>query len=185
MSANVVPQVWTLWAAAGLFLVFGVKMLQEAFHMSPSHMADEMREAEEEIEEDDSMHDPNAPVSLESLEEGRSAVSSEPRGRLENSLARSRASSPAPGMRGASPHARRASNSLDVGALKESDVVSRAREGCRNFVQLCTNPVFAQAFVLTFLGEWGDRSQIATIAMGAAHVSHADVEDICMCADQL
>ena len=31
-------------------------------------------------------------------------------------------------------------------------------------------PVFVQAFVLTFLGEWGDRSQIATIALGAAHV---------------
>ena len=31
-------------------------------------------------------------------------------------------------------------------------------------------PVFVQAFVLTFIGEWGDRSQIATIALAAAHV---------------
>ena len=44
------------------------------------------------------------------------------------------------------------------------------REGARNFFSLLLGPVFVQAFVLTFLGEWGDRSQIATIALGAAHV---------------
>ncbi|KAH6904706.1 vacuole protein [Coprinopsis sp. MPI-PUGE-AT-0042] len=42
-------------------------------------------------------------------------------------------------------------------------------EGARNFCSLVLGPVFVQAFVLTFLGEWGDRSQIATIALGAAH----------------
>lgn len=42
-------------------------------------------------------------------------------------------------------------------------------EGTRNFCNLFLGPVFVQAFVLTFLGEWGDRSQIATIALGATH----------------
>lgn len=44
-------------------------------------------------------------------------------------------------------------------------------EGARNFCNLLLGPVFVQSFVLTFLGEWGDRSQISTIALGAAHVS--------------
>jgi len=42
-------------------------------------------------------------------------------------------------------------------------------EGARNFCSLLLGPVFVQSFILTFLGEWGDRSQISTIALGAAH----------------
>ena len=31
------------------------------------------------------------------------------------------------------------------------------------------SPIFLQAFLMTFLAEWGDRSQIATIALAAEH----------------
>lgn len=44
-------------------------------------------------------------------------------------------------------------------------------EKTKKLLGMMGSPVFAQAFVLTFLGEWGDRSQIATIALAAAHVS--------------
>ncbi|KAK9827359.1 hypothetical protein WJX81_000872 [Elliptochloris bilobata] len=36
------------------------------------------------------------------------------------------------------------------------------------FAQFCT-PVFLEALILTFLGEWGDRSQIATITLAAVY----------------
>jgi len=67
---------------------------------------------------------------------------------------------------------------VEEGGKRSSSPNSRPRnlptrslkEGARNFCSLFFGPVFVQAFILTFLGEWGDRSQIATIALGAAHV---------------
>lgn len=44
------------------------------------------------------------------------------------------------------------------------------REGARNLCGLLLSPVFSQAFLLSFLGEWGDRSQISTMALAATHV---------------
>lgn len=54
----------------------------------------------------------------------------------------------------------------------ESDKASRARdlkdlEKRSNAIERCArmvfSPIFVKAFTLTFLAEWGDRSQIATI----------------------
>lgn len=40
-------------------------------------------------------------------------------------------------------------------------------QNIENLASFVLSPVFIQVFVMTFLGEWGDRSQIATIAMAA------------------
>ncbi|KAI8890020.1 UPF0016-domain-containing protein [Backusella circina FSU 941] len=45
----------------------------------------------------------------------------------------------------------------------------KKKNGFINLMQLVFSPVFVQTFVLTFLGEWGDRSQISTIALAAAN----------------
>ncbi|ORZ27827.1 hypothetical protein BCR41DRAFT_299266 [Lobosporangium transversale] len=62
------------------------------------------------------------------------------------------------------------------GNAQDNDVAppktrSRKQEssGLINLFQLLFSPVFVQTFVMTFLAEWGDRSQIATIALAAAH----------------
>lgn len=50
------------------------------------------------------------------------------------------------------------------GELREAaSKEGRPRHGLARFL----SPVLAQTFVMTFLAEWGDRSQIATITMGA------------------
>ncbi|KZP17199.1 UPF0016-domain-containing protein [Athelia psychrophila] len=136
---TLIPKRWTQVAAAGLFLVFGAKMILEARAMKSGNakIQEEMREAEEEIEGDDAGHDGTgavaangAAIPLEEMEEG-----------------------------GGRAHKR----TLSQGAAKGWG------EGARNFCSFFLGPVFVQAFILTFLGEWGDRSQIATIALGAAH----------------
>ncbi|KAK9448656.1 uncharacterized protein V1518DRAFT_427805 [Limtongia smithiae] len=43
----------------------------------------------------------------------------------------------------------------------------RKWDGLFNLFALFLSPIWIQTFVMTFLGEWGDRSQIATIAMAA------------------
>ncbi|GAA5809987.1 hypothetical protein MFLAVUS_003402 [Mucor flavus] len=55
------------------------------------------------------------------------------------------------------------------GAASTASKPERAKEGLMNLMQLVFSPVFVQTFVLTFLGEWGDRSQISTIALAAAN----------------
>lgn len=131
---TLIPRTWTQMAAAMLFLIFGLKMADEARRMKGNagseKMREEMREAEEEIAEDN-----GEDVPMEVLEEGKGEIFS---------------SSPSP---------------------PKSAKKSAWIEGARNFSSMVFGPVFVQAFVLTFLGEWGDRSQIATIALGASHVS--------------
>ncbi|KAJ7771796.1 hypothetical protein B0H16DRAFT_1364567 [Mycena metata] len=130
---TLIPKKWTQVAAAGLFLVFGVKMLMEGRAMKAGNdkIREEMKEAEEEIEGDDAVHEGNgqASIPLEDLEAGTVGHRS-----------------PVP-----------------------VNKTHSLTESARNFCSFFLGPVFVQAFVLTFLGEWGDRSQIATIALGAAH----------------
>lgn len=132
-----------------------------------SHIQEEMREVEEEIEEDDGLQDGTAGmrngnvIPLEALEEGGPSTSI--------TTAYPRPASPSPGKpRSPSISVNRRRNSL---SMKTANKGADLKQSVRNALQLVTNPVFAQAFVLTFLGEWGDRSQIATIALGGAHVS--------------
>lgn len=147
-------------------------MLQEAFSMTSgsSHIQDEMREVEEELEEDSAVHDSHnargSTIPLESIEAGTNTRS--PRGstsRLE------RSASPRPSRSGPPSIHFPLSGGNNVGPLEKGKHWTVVlKEKIRTTLQITTNPVFAQAFVLTFLGEWGDRSQITTIAMAGAHV---------------
>lgn len=143
----------TNFAAAGLFLVFGVKMLIEARGISPDEgVSEEMKEVEMELEEKEHQqrrqtrrHSSISPYALES---GRGGI-----GRKHTN---SRLPSPPD-----SPGSSRESSPTRQSAVKN------AMNGINNLCSLLLSPAWVQTFVMTFLGEWGDRSQIATIAMAA------------------
>jgi putative Ca2+/H+ antiporter (TMEM165/GDT1 family) len=63
---------------------------------------------------------------------------------------------------------------LKVEGKRDDDATSRSQKSQKrggkqqqSFLSKVLSPVFLEAFTLTFLGEWGDRSQIATIGLAA------------------
>ena len=136
-------------AAALLFLVFGAKLLRDGARMDPADgVGDEMKEVEAELAQTEHRmrrgsarrRSAGGPRALEAgLRVGRS--------RSGGSGPRSASASPSP-----SPERRRGAGLL---------------AGAQNLAALLLSPAWVQTFAMTFLGEWGDRSQIATIAMAA------------------
>ena len=152
---TLIPKSFTKMLAAGLFLVFGLKMLKEGREMSADEgVGEEMKEVEMELEEKEQQHLNRRRSSLATaatLEAGRAGGQREPRSvnRVPSppesiSSSSSRASSPSP-----------------------TGFCSSIIVGLHNLLSLLLSPAWVQTFAMTFLGEWGDRSQIATIAMAA------------------
>ena len=154
---TLIPKSVTNYLAAGLFLVFGVKMLLEARNISPDEgVSEEMKEVEQELEEKE--HEARrrdrrrSSISPYVLESGRGGIR---KGRSENGRLPSPPDSPL------SEASSRSSSPLRQSTIKN------AVAGVNNLFSLLLSPAWVQTFVMTFLGEWGDRSQIATIAMAA------------------
>jgi putative Ca2+/H+ antiporter (TMEM165/GDT1 family) len=151
---TLLPKRLTSFLAAGLFLIFGGKLLREGMAMSPDEGVDgELQEVEQELEEKESQARRQArrrsSISPYALEMGLGSRKSRSQSRFQ-APPRSPSSSP----EGRSPSPRR---STLVNFL----------QGLNNLLSLLLSPAWVQTFVMTFLGEWGDRSQIATIAMAA------------------
>jgi putative Ca2+/H+ antiporter (TMEM165/GDT1 family) len=156
---TLIPERLTHFAAAILFLIFGAKLLREGLAMSPDEgVGEEMKEVEMELEEKEHhMARRNSrrssQISPYVLEAGQAPKSS--RGRRSRSDSRLPAPPRSPS---SSPSRSPSPNRTSLAAMIE---------GISNLFSLLLSPVWVQTFVMTFLAEWGDRSQIATIAMAA------------------
>jgi putative Ca2+/H+ antiporter (TMEM165/GDT1 family) len=150
---TILPKRLTGFAAAVLFFVFGAKLLREGLAMAPDEgVGEEMREVEQELEEKEQemrrfkRRGSVSPYVLESGRMGRLRSSSSTLPRPPRSPSNSPSPPPSPGSR-----------------VTASSILS----GLNNLCSLLLSPAWVQTFIMTFLGEWGDRSQIATIAMAA------------------
>lgn len=151
---TLIPKRFTSFLAAGLFLVFGVRLLREGMAMDPNEgVSAEMQEVEMELQEKEH----------QALKQGRRRSSITPYA-MEGGFGRSRKSRsqsrfPTPPR---SPSTSPARSPSPRGGL-----FGNVGSGMSNLFSLLLSPAWVQTFVMTFLGEWGDRSQIATIAMAA------------------
>ncbi|KIH87437.1 hypothetical protein SPBR_04812 [Sporothrix brasiliensis 5110] len=170
-----IPKRVTNFLAAGLFLAFGGKLLREGLAMGAHEgVGAEMQEVEMELAEKEHLARENGRrssragtggvLSPDMLEMGLGGAGAS-NGRLPRSQSRfstpnhSASSSLSPprgrGSWGGSANSGFASSMKTLGS------------GLSNLATLLLSPAWVQTFVMTFLGEWGDRSQIATIAMAA------------------
>ncbi|KAL9046817.1 MAG: hypothetical protein Q9214_000444, partial [Letrouitia sp. 1 TL-2023] len=153
---TLIPKRYTNLLAAVLFLAFGAKMLREGFAIPREQgVSEEMKEVEMELEEKEEM--------ARKLGRRRSSITPYmlETGRINSRKPRSKPRLPAPpDSPPSSPDSRSPSPSRTSG-------FTNALAGINNLFSLLLSPAWVQTFVMTFLGEWGDRSQIATIAMAA------------------
>ncbi|KAL1870385.1 GCR1-dependent translation factor 1 [Paecilomyces lecythidis] len=154
---TLIPKSFTNFLAALLFLVFGAKMLKEAREMSPDEgVSEEMKEVEMELEEKEQQQNQmsrrRSSISPYALEAGRVG------GRRKSRSSAHRLPSPPD-----SPSSSSSRSSSPAPSASWRNVLV----GFNNLFSFLLTPAWVQTFVMTFLGEWGDRSQIATIAMAA------------------
>lgn len=130
-------------------------MVREGYRISPDQgVTEEMKEVELELEEKEEMarrmgrrRSSHTPYMLEA-------------GLVNSRKSRSNSRLPTPDSPPSSSDSRSPSPSRGSGAMN-------ALAGVNNLFSLLLSPAWVQTFIMTFLGEWGDRSQIATIAMAA------------------
>ncbi|XP_042225342.1 transmembrane protein 165-like isoform X7 [Homarus americanus] len=153
-----IPRVYTFYASSVLFAIFGLKMLREGWKMKPDEGQEELEEVQSDLRrrEDDYRHG--------SVEEG--AVTYTPDSRESGeAMCKQDSKEGEVALKQESPKDGEVMFPREGRSLEESGAGSR--RGGRKRVFVLQSRIFLQAFTMTFLAEWGDRSQIATVVMAA------------------
>ncbi|KAK8736978.1 hypothetical protein OTU49_004750 [Cherax quadricarinatus] len=153
-----IPRTYTFYASTALFAIFGLKMLRDGWKMKPDEGQEELEEVQSDLrrrEENyrrDSVDEAAVVYTPESRDDSEAAFKRETARDSEITFQRDLDES----LTGS----RRSVRSVEEG-------VAGTRQGRRRQLLFVISRVFFQAFTMTFLAEWGDRSQIATVVMAA------------------
>lgn len=154
----VLPRKYTHFASAVLFLYFGGVLLKDAMEKGEGP-SEELQEVEEELNHKEEGTEPNDDDDAE-------------RGDTEQGTPKKRAAACVQSPGGPELDKERGTNASSVAAfwsLVQRDPATALKQVLLfcNLAERKNIAVFSQAFTLTFLAEWGDRSQIATIALAS------------------
>lgn len=149
LTTNVIPKSFTHYISIILFLVFGIRMLWEAKNMSGDEGQEEYKEVEKSLEEKRLNTDTTSMSDTSPMVPSSDTVS------VSSNLSIDALSKdPETGL----IHV--AQSSISSAHINHW---TRVRRICMRFVSLA----FLETFSMTFVAEWGDRSQMATIILAA------------------
>merc|ERR1712209_134837 len=155
-----IPREITYYTCTAIMFAFALKMLWEAWRMGEGEMEETQKEVEQELADLDGQAQPD---SERGDADGKSEVSS-----VADNL----------GFEGQQPTSanERASSPKSQGqkGSEQGWVNSAIDRGCKEnswFGKKCLKifKLFVNTFTLTFIAEWGDRSQLATIVLAGIH----------------
>ena len=142
-----IPREYTYYTCTAIMFLFGIKMLWEAWRMKPTEGEDTQREVEEEL----ARHGSTPSLTAQPTDE---EAGQEEEMRSMNPIPEE--TTPGGGVEEAKEESKPKKKSLRVQIREKSWFGKKCVKVFR---------VFTNTFAMTFLAEWGDRSQLATIVM--------------------
>lgn len=149
------PKQYTHLASCVLFVVFGVKLLHTVLTSEGGAAAEEMQEVEEELAAAKQSAHSNSSGGSSGKGNVISARDNDDDDDCEMQALKSAA-------------AEHDAGDVEAGEALKKDMVPGLASSVQLSLRRCLTPIMIQCFTMTFLAEWGDRSQISTIAMAAS-----------------
>ncbi|XP_050434708.1 transmembrane protein 165 isoform X1 [Adelges cooleyi] len=144
-AATIIPRAYTYYISTALFAIFGLKMLREGFKMSANEGQDELEEVQ-------------ADIRRKETECKKDKKETSPVAQNSDDLPVT-----PPVVETIMPSNDNNTKEIDV----EQQATRQCRFRCGSKSLLFVSQTLLQAFTMTFLAEWGDRSQLATIILAA------------------
>ena len=154
LAASAIPRWVTHYLSIALFLIFGIKMLIEGLRMSPMESKDQCDEIQMSLNNNNS-------IKNESMEDATThCEQSEERPCLNGDIESSNSPDLIETNQEALKFSKRDSIKSTVASIPMSAKIRR------RLMAFCSL-IFLQTFAMTFVAEWGDRSQITTVILAA------------------